>query len=89
MKEDMITKQKGLYKLVLTLTMATLKQKNTSENKTSKTPDDELIKELVSKVKDKLPKQGKQQKFSLTKDEFMNKFHIYLYQIHDDWPKIY
>jgi len=87
--ETTITRQKELYKLILYLTLATLKQKNNSETKTNKTPDDESIKELVSKIKEKLPKEGKQQKFTLTKEDFVNKFHNYLYEIHDAWPKIF
>jgi len=76
--------------MMIYLTTLTLKQRTNMENNKhkDKTPDEATMKDLVLKIMNKLPKEGKQQKFSLTKQEFSNKFHLYLYEIHDKWPKI-
>jgi len=50
--------------------------------------DSQLIYELASKIEEKLLKSQNNSTFEFTKNYFVNKFHICLYEIHDEYAKI-
>ncbi|ETO27316.1 hypothetical protein RFI_09816 [Reticulomyxa filosa] len=75
-----LDQNRALFKLVFTLVLAALRTKDRNANLKNNNPS---IKTLCRKLQDKLKKPNKKG-FVLTKDQFMNEFHNYLMEVHEE-----
>ena len=78
-KNETILK-KNIYKILFALTYATLKRK---KKRGAKKPPQLIIKKLTNKLYRKLPR--KKRKHVLEKQDFIQNFARYLFEIHNEW----